>query len=82
MQNAPFPLYESADVFAKAGADAVVWRHRNEESVVPLTLKHQGLTPVADKAIDPLLHRTFGGWMTAAGFTAEGDLAYLFCRRR
>jgi hypothetical protein len=73
MCHAPFPVYESADVLGKAAADAVVWRHRNEESVVGVTLKHQGLESVADKAIDPLLHRTFGGWMTAPGFAAEGD---------
>ncbi|MBK8100375.1 MAG: hypothetical protein IPK26_25030 [Planctomycetes bacterium] len=33
--------------------------HRNQSSVVPLTLAHQSLPPI-DGTRDPLLHRTFG----------------------
>jgi hypothetical protein len=70
MQQAPFDLVESADVFPTGLGDAAVWYHRNETSVVPLTLKHQGLESVADIVHDPLLHRTFGGWLTGEGFKA------------
>lgn len=73
MHDAPYPLFESADVFPANIADAVVWYHRNEESVVPQTLKHQGLEAAADKVQDPLLHRTFGGWMSGHGFKAAGE---------
>ena len=53
--------------------DAVAWYHRNETSVFPVTLKHQGLEAAADKVRDPLLHRTFGGWIAAKGFQAVGQ---------
>jgi hypothetical protein len=37
------------------------------------TITHQSLQAAADKAPDPLLHRTFGGWMVAPGFkVADG----------
>ncbi|MCC6125553.1 MAG: hypothetical protein IT426_11365 [Pirellulales bacterium] len=73
MLQAPFDLYESADVFPDGIGDAVAMYHRNEESVVPNTIEHQSLQAAADKIADPLLHRTFGGWMAAPGFkAAEG----------
>jgi hypothetical protein len=68
MQEAPFDLFESADVFPAVTGVAAAWYHRNEESVVPLTMKHQGLDAAVGTVQDPLLHRTFGGWMTAPGF--------------
>ncbi len=68
-------MIESADVFSHSDVDgAVAWYHRNEESVAfPSTIKHQSLQSMADKAHDPLLRRTFGGWMTGAQFkSVEG----------
>src|ERR1700722_2217236 len=71
LAEAPFELYESADVFPTATKWAQAWYHRNEESVAfPSTLSLQSLQSLADKARDPLLHRTFGGWLTGAGFKA------------
>ena len=67
--------WESADVVAERPDNAVVWYHRNVFSIVPLTLKHQGLETAADLAGDPLLNRTFGGWMSAAGFVKDGKTA-------
>lgn len=69
MQAAPAGIagWESADVFTNLPA-SVTWYHRNEYSVVPLTLKHQGLETLAALVPDPLLNRTFGGRMTGAGF--------------
>jgi hypothetical protein len=73
VQNAPYDLIESADVFPAGVGDASVMYHRNEDSVVPKTITHQSLQAAADKVHDPILHRTFGGWMVAAGFkAAEG----------
>lgn len=68
MRDAPFEVAESPDVFCKDIGDAVAWYHRNETSVFPLTLKLQGLESAAPKTTDPLLHRTFGGWMAATEF--------------
>jgi len=60
--------WESADVFAD-DPRAVIWYHRNEHSVVPFTLQHQGLTEIADRFPDPLIHRTFGGLMESPQLT-------------
>jgi len=74
MQAAPddIEVAESADIFTNR-PDAVTWWHRNESSVVPLTLQHQGLASLAGLVNDPLLHRTFGGSMTGAGFVSADD---------
>jgi len=74
VREAPFVLSESADVFPAGLQGAAAWYHRNEESVAfPSTIQHQSLQSVADKARDPLLHRTFGGWLTGEKFkSVEG----------
>jgi len=54
--------WESADILTD-DPTAVVWYHRNEHSIVPFTLQHQGLAEIADRFGDPLLRRTFGGHM-------------------
>jgi hypothetical protein len=73
VHDAPFDLVESADVFCDGLTDAVAWYHRNEDSVFAVTLKHQGIWAAADKIRDPLLHRTFGGWIAAEGFRAKDN---------
>ncbi len=75
MRDAPadIEVWESADVVASDVADAVVWYHRNEHSIVPLTLRHQGLESLRSAAFDPLIQRTFGGWMSARGFQCDGQ---------
>ncbi len=75
MRDAPkdVEVWETADVVAEGLKDAVVWYHRNAYSIVPLTLKHQGIETAAPLANDPLLNRTFGGWLTAQGFVKDGD---------
>ncbi|HOW73029.1 MAG TPA: DUF5703 domain-containing protein [Phycisphaerae bacterium] len=76
LQAAPFDLVESADVFPDGLADAAAWYHRNEESpAFSSTLKVQSLESAADKACDPLLHRTFGGYMIGSGFEAGNRYA-------
>ena len=55
--------------------DAVAWYHRNEESTAfESTMNVQSLESIADKTKDPLIHRTFGGWMAGAGFKAVDSL--------
>jgi hypothetical protein len=78
MQGAPFPLIESADVFPAEVGDAVVWYHRDEkalETAFPSTLKVQSLDSLSGKVHDPLLDRTFGGWMVGTGFKAAAGHA-------
>jgi hypothetical protein len=74
MSGAPFELSESADDFPIGLKRAQAWYHRDEESVAfPSTINLQSLAFVADKPHDPLLHRTFGGWLTGKGFqSVEG----------
>ncbi len=67
VHDAPFPLVESADQFVAGSEPAIEWYHRNETSVVPQVLENQSLTGLKGTT-DPLLHRTFGGRVVAAGF--------------
>jgi hypothetical protein len=74
MQAAPatIEVWESADVVTNSPANAVLAYHRNAYSVVPLTLKHQGLESLSSFVPDPLLNRTFGARMTGRDFVAGG----------
>ncbi|MCX7799914.1 MAG: DUF5703 domain-containing protein [Fimbriimonadales bacterium] len=78
MQDAPegVPVWESADRFGDRDPSAVVWWHRNETSVVPFTLRHQGLEALIGRAPDPILRRTFGGRLEGPDFarTAPTEL--------
>jgi hypothetical protein len=71
MQNAPANIVveESADfpTATLVPAPRMGFIHRNEHSVVPLTLAHQGLKEVASIVHDPILHRTFGLLMGGVG---------------
>ena len=66
MQAAPpeHEVWESADIITNSPANSVLAYHRNADSIVPLTLKHQGLESVANLVRDPLVDRTFGARMT------------------
>ncbi len=74
MQAAPgtVEVWESADLVTNSLPNAVLAYHRNAYSVVPLTLKHQGLESLASLVPDPLTNRTFGARMTGRGFVAGG----------
>ena len=74
MQAAPesIEVAESADHCINAANGGVLVWHRNESSIVPLTLKHQGLASLAAIADDPLLHRTFGAAMIGEDFIPAG----------
>jgi uncharacterized protein DUF5703 len=71
MQNAPagIDVRESADHLLPAGLC-----HRNESSVVDLTLRHQGLAE-AEGRFDPLIHRTFGLLLDGPSFTRDASAA-------
>ncbi|MFZ4573613.1 MAG: DUF5703 domain-containing protein [Phycisphaerales bacterium] len=61
MHSAPdgVTAVESADAPIES-SEALIWRHRNARSIVPLTLRHQGLESAASEFGDPLINRTFG----------------------
>jgi hypothetical protein len=77
MQQAPpgVDVWESGDVVEAAPAGAVTWFHRNAYSIVPLSLKHQGLEAFAATVADPLVNRTFGGRIQGRGFAGDGPAA-------
>lgn len=60
MDGGPEPVVVDPDTIVENARDAVVWYHRNERSIWPLTLRHQGLESLMPKLSDPLLGRTFG----------------------
>ncbi len=78
MLNAPdgVEVREAADEVLDGGA-AVAWQHRNRWSMVPLTLRHQGLAEASAAVRDPLLHRTFGGRIEGDGFEKVGPTELL-----
>jgi len=73
--SAGIETWEASDQVTNAPGGGVMWYHRNEYSCVPVTLKHQGLEGCREVAKDPLLHRTFGGLLTAPGFIGAGPQA-------
>ena len=61
------PIVETADVVLPAKDDRIVWYHRNERTIFPLTLRVQGLESLLNTVPDPILHRTFGGCIRGRG---------------
>ena len=73
LEGGPVPLVTQPDRLVTDEPDAVVWYQRNETSVWALTLDQQALGAFKAKSRDPLLHHTFGGRLTGAGFVRQGD---------
>jgi hypothetical protein len=70
----PEQFWQSADVFPVARPNSVSWYHRNETSpAFESTIKLQSLEPIRESLRDSILHRTFGGWITGAGFKSTDD---------
>lgn len=63
----PEPIFEEPDTILDPRSERLVWCHRNERSVWPASMKHQGLESIAPPAADPLLGRTFGGAIEGKG---------------
>jgi len=61
------PIIEKADVVLPPKDNRIVWYHRNELSIYPLTMKVQGLESLISMVPDQLLHRTFGGCISGEG---------------
>lgn len=74
LANGPQKITQAADVFPKAGKNSVTWYHRNENAFAfEETVRVQSLESIRDTMKNPLLHRTFGGWVTGAGFESTDD---------
>jgi hypothetical protein len=74
MAGAPNRPIQAVDIFPKAEKHSVSWYHRNENSFAfDETIRVQSLEPIRDTLKDPLLHRTFGGWVIGAGFESTDD---------
>jgi hypothetical protein len=61
------PVMEKADTVLPQKDNRIVWYHRNERTIVPLTMKLQGVESLLPLVHDPLLHNTFGGCISGKG---------------
>jgi alpha-L-fucosidase 2 len=68
--DAPFPVVEGPDTIV-ADPDHIIWYHRNTTSLMPQTLKHQGLESLLATVPDPLMNLTFGGLIAGAGLVKQ-----------
>jgi len=58
-------------IFRKLERTLLCWYHRNETAFAfDETVRVQSLEPIRETLWNPLLHRTFGGWVTGPGFVA------------
>jgi hypothetical protein len=72
MHGAPDPVVSYPDVVRPEQHTRIVWYHRNEHSIWPLTMRLQGLEGLMGKLADPLLNRTFGGAIEGTGLVNDG----------
>lgn len=73
MRGAPdsVEVRESADRILDDVDGMVAVLHRNDTSIVPFTLRHQGLEELVGKVHDPLLHRELRLWAAGDGFVRD-----------
>lgn len=69
------PVYSYPDTIVTDAPDCVLWFHRNDVSLWPYTLSHQGLSQLTNRFTDPLLHRTFGAEMKGDGLRRVSSTA-------
>ncbi|MDD5704923.1 MAG: DUF5703 domain-containing protein [Kiritimatiellae bacterium] len=69
------PLTQYPDRVLDAPGNCAVWCHRNEHSLWPATMKHQGLGALMADMTDPLQSCVFGAAMEGAGFVKNGSRA-------
>jgi len=61
------------DTILPTTEEAVLWCHRNRASCWTANLEHQQMAAWAKTGHDPLLDRTFGGFMRGDGLVRDGD---------
>ncbi|NLF57098.1 MAG: hypothetical protein GX580_05630 [Candidatus Hydrogenedens sp.] len=62
------------DTVLEGDGPRVAWYHRNETSVWPASMRHQGMESVMGQFSDPLLHRTFGAVMAGENLVKKDRL--------
>ena len=67
------PVYVHPDTLLAGSGERVIWCHRNEHSIYPVTLEHQHLGGWLGRERDPLLHRTFGAALSGTGLRKTDD---------
>jgi alpha-L-fucosidase 2 len=67
------PVISYPDEVLETEPDALVWHHRNTRSVWEATLRHQAMAAWIPQGRDPLLGRTFGGWVGGDGWVRRGS---------
>jgi len=72
INGGPVKLVASADHVVPKLRDGFAWYQRNESSIWSRTLELQSLSDVEGAAPDPLLQRTFGGYISGPGFRRKG----------
>ncbi|MEI6604879.1 MAG: DUF5703 domain-containing protein [Verrucomicrobiota bacterium] len=70
------PVMEKADTVLPQKDNRIVWYHRNENTIVPLSMKLQGMESLLPLVHDPILHNTFGGAISGKGMVpaAAGEV--------
>lgn len=72
IEGGDIPLVATPDRIVPKVRGAVAWYQRNESSIWPTVLDLQSLSAYKEKAHDPLLDRTFGGYLHGKGFKRKG----------
>jgi len=71
LASGPPNIVQAADKFPSVGPDAIAWFHRNENAFAfEETVRLQSLETIRETLWNPLLNRTFGGWIAGKGFQA------------
>lgn len=66
------PIMEKADTVLPQKDNRIVWYHRNNGTIVPLTMKLQGVESLLPLVHDALLYNTFGGCISGKGLVQTG----------
>ncbi len=66
--DAPLPLEGTVGILYNDGADRLAWCYRNQSSRWADNFKNQNSPEMVAKTKDPILHRTSGCFLKAAGF--------------
>jgi len=81
LAGGPIDEVAQPDTILRKEKGRVIWYQRNASSIWGLTLDQQGLAEAKAGATDPLLHLTFGGCLTGAGFKKKGDAALVTAKK-